>query len=257
MIEIIKISKLIEPSLLEKTTLDSEGKLPIFGVQSERISDALYQRGLRKNKYLLFIKDSYCELTEFYSRVGIYAAKTVQERGVFYEVGCGLAIPSLACARTNNIPVIAVDKNYGEIKRARQLAGALNLPNIVFEKRDAKDIIWEIGSLSIFPPVRYRARKLNANDSLLIVNPTDDKLDHLLLHSEVKNLIFIGGPGKLFGRHEVFTSQTSTPDLWYKWIKEQSLEECWYSCGWKNALLSGEWEKAFMPGMALLHLSRD
>ncbi|MEK6825545.1 MAG: hypothetical protein AABY00_02040 [Nanoarchaeota archaeon] len=248
-----ELEKCIEHSLLEQVTLNEQEQLPLFGNTSEQVMSALYNRLLIESKDPMLSIAMIAPLTEFYARIGAYVA-TVNREGTLYEVGCGLAIPSLAYAILTNKPVVAIDKSRRKIRKTRGLAEKLNTATLKLEVKNAISIIK--GKTPWYSLRDYSLGKPTRKDTLLIVNPVDDDVDAALIESEAQHVIFVGGPGKLFGRHEVYTSPLSGKEDWVKWFGIQNIQPYLESKGWKDFLLSGEDSKFLMPNMALLHISR-
>lgn len=244
---------LIEQTLLKQVILSKQEQLPLLGDKMHDVMSALYERLLNESKDPLLNRMMIPSLTEFYARIGAYAA-TVNTIGKLYEVGCGLAIPSLAYSLLTNRPVIAVDTNRKEIKNTHSLTEKLEVKTLNLKVENA---VYRIKGKGPWYSLRdYASQKPTSDDTLLVVNPVDDALDAALIESNVHHVIFVGGPGKLFGRHEIYTSAISGKELWTQWFQMQNIQPYLESKGWKNFILSGEDASLLMPNMALLHLSR-
>ncbi len=246
--------KLINPSFRSQTTLDNENQLPVFGESSETVADALYRRALKESGNPLLIRSFYSELCTFYAQVGAYAATVSSKKGKLYEVGCGLAVPSLAYARMTGLPTIAMDYSRSEIREAKKLAELLHTHHLSLRRGDGKKIMQK--QFHIFPFPHYSPPEVGSLDTILVVNPVDDRMDTLIRKSNAKNVIYVGGSGKLFGQHEMYTSLISGISMWKEWFCKQGIDKELEAGGWNRIVISGQEGDFLRPQMALVHCSR-
>ena len=253
MVRTEELHKILNPKFSKWVTKDENGNIPIFGDQTSEVAGALYTRSVRETGDEALMRAPYFSIAGFYAKIGAYIASTMKEGGVLYEVGCGLAIPSITYSKITNNWAAAIDNNRREIKGARYLAERVNANNIDFIVCNGADIIE--GKSSWFPWKDY-SNTITPQDTVLVLNPVDDHMDQILTNSNASNVIFVGGPGRLFGRHNHHTSSFSGPREWIPWFIEQGLDKSLEAKGWNDILISGEYQDFFMPNMALVHLSR-
>ncbi|NQU98582.1 hypothetical protein HQ533_03875 [Candidatus Woesearchaeota archaeon] len=156
---------------LEEVTLtmpDSSGTIPLFGDKTEEVAKLLfesiqiYNPGLKSQKFERR-KDEVYWLIEHYAKIGAYAASIANDESRVYEIGCGIALPSIAFNLLTNRPVSAIDTDRKQIMKGLMLAGLLHakvdfLPgfaDILLSKYDLreKDIVLYCGQandLTIF-----------------------------------------------------------------------------------------------------------
>lgn len=137
MIRIHELDSMVKDDL-SKVTLEpfeSKGKIELFGDFTHRLARELYEFYCRlhpdKSHPIQYQRrkshrDNAFQHTEYLAKTGALAASIHKNNGIIYELGCGIAIPSITSYKLNGLPVIAIDKKKREVKRAKILSKELN-----------------------------------------------------------------------------------------------------------------------------------
>ncbi len=154
MVNIVDFDSFIGKRLAEVrlNPFDESGKIRLFGEFTHELSKELYEAACRYNKDLLpqdYIQDNKTRdlahrIVEHQTKLGALASEIHQPEGNVYEIGCGIALPSISYAKLTSNPIIAIDKDGAEIKKAKGLARKLNV-DIEFFVNNAENVIIKRG----------------------------------------------------------------------------------------------------------------
>lgn len=151
--------------LLEEVALDQNREIPVLRGLTRKIVEGLYchiERIFEEealpiepfDKMETFVYN----LVEHQAKLGVIATELNIPTANLYDIGCGLAIPSLVYARISGKKVTAFDPNKEDLERAARFASQLGVGKLVdLVQATAQDF--------------FRQRPTQPKDTLILSSP--------------------------------------------------------------------------------------
>lgn len=231
-----KFKDKIDEKFAEKTRSTVDG-IPLIGFEKTTELEKSFEEGLRK----LFWKEKgqefnpepshLSEMTQHYARIGAFLATINPQGKPIYEIGCGIAIPSLIYSLLTGNKIIACDRDEESIESTKKLRDKFGAESLELLCADAQDFM------------ETRARKEGIT---LILNPPKDcdVVESGKFYRSCTDELIIGGYysilPKIRDRVAIYIGLGSplTQKRVNTWIEEINPEKHFESFGYKKAMIA-------------------